>query len=444
MAAKHDLTMKMIPFLDRHLVFPLLEFLELKEVYVSKDLLKAKYDLFQNSNMVDFVLDLYNKLNSTEEAPKGTSSDTFLNITNISLAEFSEKREKVLGQMEDLRSKAQKVMDVLEKPEVIAALCQDKTENIQYLRDNYQFTDDSINILYEFGQFQYNCGDYGGAADYLYHYRILSTDADRSLSATWGKMAAEILTGNWDGALEEMQKLRESIDQKSFASPLQQLQQRTWLLHWSLFVFFNHPKGRDCIVDMFLSPQYINTIQTSCPWILRYLTTAVVTNKRRKHQMKELVKIIEQELYEYQDPVTQFIEALFVHFDFEGAQKKLKECEDVLMNDFFLAATQEDFMESARQFISETYCRIHQKIDIKEMSQRLNLSEEEGEKWIVNLIRDTRVDAKIDFEENTVIMNTPVTSIYQQVIERTKTLSFRSQVLASTIKRREQNNEATA
>ncbi|KAG0932303.1 hypothetical protein G6F32_011417 [Rhizopus arrhizus] len=306
------------------------------------------------------------------------------------------------------------------------------------------FTDDSINILYEFGQFQYNCGDYGGAADYLYHYRILSTDADRSLSATWGKMAAEILTGNWDGALEEMQKLRESIDQKSFASPLQQLQQRTWLLHWSLFVFFNHPKGRDCIVDMFLSPQYINTIQTSCPWILRYLTTAVVTNKRRKHQMKELVKIIEQELYEYQDPVTQFIEALFVHFDFEGAQKKLKECEDVLMNDFFLAATQEDFMESARQFISETYCRIHQKIDIKEMSQRLNLSEEEGEKWIVNLIRDTRVDAKIDFEENTVIMNTPVTSIYQQVIERTKTLSFRSQVLASTIKRREQNNEATA
>ena len=138
MAAKHDLTMKMIPFLDRHLVFPLLEFLELKEVYVSKDLLKAKYDLFQNSNMVDFVLDLYNKLNSTEEAPKGTSSDTFLNITNISLAEFSEKREKVLGQMEDLRSKAQKVMDVLEKPEVIAALCQDKNENIQYLRDNYQ------------------------------------------------------------------------------------------------------------------------------------------------------------------------------------------------------------------------------------------------------------------------------------------------------------------
>jgi hypothetical protein len=35
----------------------------------------------------------------------------------------------------------------------------------------------------------------------------------------------------------------------------------------------------------------------------------------------------------------------------------------------------------------------------RELSQTLNLSQEEGEKWIVDLIRDTRVDAKIDFEE---------------------------------------------
>jgi PCI domain len=35
----------------------------------------------------------------------------------------------------------------------------------------------------------------------------------------------------------------------------------------------------------------------------------------------------------------------------------------------------------------------------RELSQTLNLTQEEGEKWIVNLIRDTRVDAKIDFEE---------------------------------------------
>lgn len=40
--------------------------------------------------------------------------------------------------MEELRTKAQKVMDILEKPEVIAALRQDKAQNLQYLKENYK------------------------------------------------------------------------------------------------------------------------------------------------------------------------------------------------------------------------------------------------------------------------------------------------------------------
>ena len=60
---------------------------------------------------------------------------------------------------------------------------------------------------------------------------------------------------------------------------------------------------------------------------------------------------------------------------------------------------------------------------------RLGLDQDEGEKWIVNLIRDTRVDAKIDYKDGTVVMNHPPQSVYQQVIERTKGGFFRTQVL---------------
>ena len=42
------------------------------------------------------------------------------------------------------------------------------------------------------------------------------------------------------------------VPSQSVSSPLQSLQQRTWLIHWSLFVFFNHPKGRDNIIELFL------------------------------------------------------------------------------------------------------------------------------------------------------------------------------------------------
>lgn len=225
-----------------------------------------------------------------------------------------------------------------------------------------------------------------------------------------------------------------------YNNPLAQLQHRTWLIHWALFPFFNHDPARDNLIELFFSPAFINTIQTSCPWILRYLAAAVITNRNRNRntgqyqkQLKDLVRVVKQELYEYQDPITEFVAALCIDFDFEEAQRKLGEAEEVLKNDFFLVATAEAFVDSARHLISESYCKIHQRIDIKDLAQRLNLSQDEGEKWIVNLIRDTRVDAKIDYKEGTVVMNHPPQSVYQQVIERTKGGFFRTQVITAAV-----------
>lgn len=70
---------------------------------------------------------------------------------------------------------------------------------------------------------------------------------------------------------------------------------------------------------------------------------------------------------------------------------------------------------------------------LRDLSTRLGLSQDEGEKWIVNLIRDTRVDAKIDYKAGTVAMNHPPQSVYQQVIERTKGGFFRTQVLNAAV-----------
>ena len=100
---------------------------------------------------------------------------------------------------------------------------------------------------------------------------------------------------NWDSALDDLKRLQQFIDESTFATALQTLQQRTWLIHWSLFVFFNHTKGRDLIIELFLyQKQYLNAIQTTCPWILRYLSTAVIINKSsRRNVMKDLVKVIQ-------------------------------------------------------------------------------------------------------------------------------------------------------
>lgn len=299
-----------------------------------------------------------------------------------------------------------------------------------------------VNALYDFGNFQYSCGNYGAAADLLYQFRVLSTDNDKVSAATWGKLASEILTTNWESALEEIQKVKEGIDTKLFNNPLAQLQHRTWLIHWALFPLFNSDSSRDPLLELLFSPAYINTIQTSCPWVLRYLTAAVITGRGRarnsgvqQKQLKDIVRIVRQEAYEYTDPLTEFVRALFIDFDFEEAQRQLTRAEEVLRSDFFLAACADTFVDNARHLIFESYCKIHARIDIQGLSASLGLNNEEGEKWIVNLIRDTRLDAKIDSKEGTVIMNHPPSSVYQQVIERTKGGFFRTQVLNAAVAR---------
>ncbi|KAJ3196181.1 Eukaryotic translation initiation factor 3 subunit E [Irineochytrium annulatum] len=418
--AEFDLSPRIGQYLDRHMVLPLLEFLSLKNIYRKEDLVSAKFELLSETNMIDFANQIYQQMHQSETNSPG----------------YEEKRNGVLRKYEELQENSSAIMAIITDPAVIQQLKQDKLANVQFLEEKYNYRPEMLSTLYEFARVQYSVGNYSGSAEMLYHFRILSTDYDQNLNALWGKLAAEILTQNWETAMEDLNKLKDQID-KLQISNTHQLQQRTWLIHWSLFVYFNHPKGRDAIIDLFFQPHYINSIQTACPWILRYLTTAVIINKRRRSVLKDLIKIIEQESVSYKDPVTEFIECLYINFDFDGAQKKLQECDAILSNDFFLVATRTDFIENARLFIFETYCRIHQCIDIKGLSEKLNLDEVEGEKWIVNLIRDARMDAKIDAETNTVVMGTQSTTIYQQVIERTRALSFRTSLLSSNIEKRE-------
>lgn len=91
-------------------------------------------------------------------------------------------------------------------------------------------------------------------------YRTLATNSERVLSALWGKLAAEILMQQWETALDDLTKLKEIIDANTFAPILQQLQQRVWLMHWALFVFFEHENGRNAIIDLFFQDRC-----DSCP-----------------------------------------------------------------------------------------------------------------------------------------------------------------------------------
>eukprot|EP00112_Aurelia_sp_Birch-Aquarium-sp1_P004518 Seg1512.4 transcript_id=Seg1512.4/GoldUCD/mRNA.D3Y31 product="Lysosomal-associated transmembrane protein 4A" protein_id=Seg1512.4/GoldUCD/D3Y31 len=70
------------------------------------------------------------------------------------------------------------------------------------------------------------------------------------------------------------------------------------------------------------------------------------------------------------------------------------------------------------------------------LAEKLNMTPEAAEKWIVNLIRNARLDAKIDSKEGHVVMGTQAASVQQQVIEKTKSTLQKTQTLMINMEKR--------
>lgn len=418
--AEHDLTRINCQFLDRHLTFPLLEFLCGKEIYDQKELLEYILETVNKTNMIDYTMDTRKRLNLSQEMPE----------------DLVQRKAEVLATLKQLQSEVAPIMkatDILKNGESM----KDSKTFVNALQKDYNFKPEHLESAYKLAKYLYECGNYQESTSYLYFCLIVMSPNDKNyLNVLWGKLASEILTLNWNTALEDLTRLRDFIDNANF-SPIQALQQRTWLIHWSVLVFFNHPKGRDLIIEMFLyKPLYLNAIQTMCPHIMRYLATAVIINRSRRNALKDVIKVIQQESYTYRDPITEFLECLYVNFDFEGARLKLHECQTVILNDFFIFVCLNEFVEDARLMIFETFCRIHQCITISMLADKLNMTPSEAECWIVNLIRNARLNAKIDSKLGHVVMGTQPLSPYQQLVEKIDSLSMRSEHLEGLIERK--------
>ncbi|MQL73863.1 hypothetical protein Taro_006199 [Colocasia esculenta] len=309
---QYDLTSRIAAHLDRHLVFPLLEFLQERQLYPDDEILKAKIELLSETNMVDYAMDIHKSLYHTEEVPQ----------------DMVDRRVEVVTRLKSLEELAAPLISFLQNATLVQELRPDKQYNLMMLNDRYQ----------------------------------------------------------------------------NFASPLNQLQNRIWLMHWSLFIFFNHENGRNGIIDLFFQDRYLNAIQTNAHHLLRYVATAVIVNKRRRNMLKELVKVIQQEQYSYKDPITEFLECLYVNYDFEGAQRKLRECELLVIPKFSGM-----------------------------LAEKLNMNYDEAERWIMNLVRNSKLEAKIDSELGTLVMGTNHLNVYEQIIENAKNLNMRTSALAKNI-----------
>lgn len=108
--AEHDLTAKLAKSMDRHLVFPLLEWLSAKELYPEDQIQQGKLDLLNKTNMLDYAMEIYTQLNNSDPPQ-----------------ELKERRTEVVQNLRKLqvcccRSVMQRSLDLLDSPAEVAAL----------------------------------------------------------------------------------------------------------------------------------------------------------------------------------------------------------------------------------------------------------------------------------------------------------------------------------
>lgn len=130
--AQYDLLLKLIPHLDRHMIFPLLEFNagqlvdeesgEVKDEAKAREIQQAKYALLKKTNMTDYVADLYCELEGLKEPP----------------AEFSDRKQKVFSQLQKLEQETSKIIELLERDDVVNNLRSDKVANLDFLKREHE------------------------------------------------------------------------------------------------------------------------------------------------------------------------------------------------------------------------------------------------------------------------------------------------------------------
>jgi translation initiation factor 3 subunit E len=120
--AEHDLTALMAAQLDRHLVFPLLEFLQERQLYSRPEILEAKIRLLSGTNMVDYAMDIHKSLHGTDDVPE----------------DMVKRRSEVVSRLRSLDEAAAPLVAFLQNPQLVQELRPDKQYNIHMLQERYQ------------------------------------------------------------------------------------------------------------------------------------------------------------------------------------------------------------------------------------------------------------------------------------------------------------------
>ena len=140
----------------------------------------------------------------------------------------------------------------------------------EMISTEFQIQREELDKCMEYGKFLMNCGLYQDALILItfymlfYWYWIIARAQlprtpcrdlfqDRLMNCYWGRLTCEILIDEPEGAQNDLRQMEQYLNQVESSVPAAQiLQSRSWLLHYSLYLFSRHPEDIDQFVRLCL------------------------------------------------------------------------------------------------------------------------------------------------------------------------------------------------
>ena len=156
--AAYDLTTKVGPFMDRHLLLPLLDFLASKSLFPKNELDTSKLEILLKTNMVDFAVDVHKELHKGAAAP----------------AELTARRAEVVAKMAATKAEVAPILSLVQDQARVSELKAERNFTQAYLQQQLNITPQHVETLHRYAKFVFECGDYRLAGDLLMNFRLLT------------------------------------------------------------------------------------------------------------------------------------------------------------------------------------------------------------------------------------------------------------------------------
>lgn len=341
-------TKKTWRYLDPHFLLPILDFIEAKKLASSNEVQDARIRAVTSTFMVDYLIELYGK-------------------AHRSLPEDLETRKaSVMTEFESKQSILRPLLHVIETDGL------DSVKNLS-LADfclKYNLPTDVLDVLFEYARLSYQVGDYKTSSDLLKIYRILTSSSetssvptDRQIRAMWGSIASYIVLEEYTAASELIAKLMEFFDtttlpKDKFSSGASGL----WLLHWALLVLLKSEQPKSLhpeLISMILRDKYFNVVSVSSPYLWRYMSALVLMSEDSSQlPVNEMALLISKDQDASQDPINAFMVDMFVHYNFESAEKRVASFTH--SDDYFLVSHETHLRTAAKSLVEQVKQRLYQ------------------------------------------------------------------------------------